>query len=48
MPSNLLNADTGFPDLMGNQSTDEKFRMVSDYLYMLLEQLRYSMANLGR
>ena len=47
MPSNLLNADTGFPDLMGNQSTDEKFRMVSDYLYMLLEQLRYSMANLG-
>lgn len=48
MPSNLLSADTGFPDLMGNQSTDEKFRMVSDYLYMLLEQLRYSMANLGR
>ena len=47
MPSNLLNVDTGFPDLMGNQSTDEKFRMVSDYLYMLLEQLRYSMANLG-
>lgn len=48
MPSNLLSADTGFPDLMGNQSTDEKFRVVSDYLYMLLEQLRYSMANLGR
>lgn len=48
MPSNLLNVDTGFPDLRGNQSTDEKFRMVSDYLYMLLEQLRYSMANLGR
>lgn len=48
MPSNLLNVDTAFPDLMGNQSTDEKFRMVSDYLYMLLEQLRYSMGNLGR
>lgn len=47
MPSNLLNVDTGFPDLSGDRSTDEKFRMVSDYLYMLLEQLRYSMANLG-
>lgn len=48
MPSNLLNVDTGFPDLSGNRSTDEKFRMVSDYLYMLREQLQYSMANLGR
>ena len=48
MPSNLLNVDTGFPDLKGAQSADEKFRMVSDYLYMLTEQLRYSMANLGR
>lgn len=48
MPSNLLNVDTAFPDLRGIRSTDEKFRMVSDYLYMLREQLQYSMANLGR
>ena len=48
MPSNLLNVDTAFPNLRGEQSTDEKFRMVSDYLYMLREQLQYSMANLGR
>lgn len=48
MPSNLLNVDTAFPDLRGSRSTDEKFRMVSDYLYMLREQLQYSMANLGR
>lgn len=48
MPSNLLNVDTGFPDLSGNRNTDDKFRMVSDYLYMLREQLQYSMANLGR
>lgn len=47
MPSSLLNVDTAFPELKGNRSTDEKFRMVSDYLYMLREQLRYSMANLG-
>ena len=48
MPSNLLNVDTAFPDLRVSRSTDEKFRMVSDYLYMLREQLQYSMANLGR
>lgn len=47
MPSSLLNVDTAFPELNGNESTDRKFRMVSDYLYMLREQLRYSMANLG-
>ena len=48
MPSNILTADTSFPNLNGNQSTDEKFRLITNYLYMLLEQLRYSMANLGR
>lgn len=47
MPSSLLNVDTAFPQLNGNQSTDKKFQMVTDYLYMLREQLRYSMANLG-
>lgn len=48
MPSNILTTDTSFPNLNGNQSTDEKFKVITDYLYMLLEQLRYSMANLGR
>lgn len=47
MPSNLLTADTMFPDLTGRQSTDEKFVIVTDYLYMLLEQLRYTLSNLG-
>ena len=47
MPSNILTTDTSFPNLNGNQSTDEKFRLITNYLYMLLEQLRYSMANLG-
>lgn len=48
MPSNILTTDTSFPQLSEEQSTDEKFRVITDYLYILLEQLRYSMANLGR
>ena len=48
MPSNILTTDTSFPQLSEEQSTNEKFRVITDYLYMLLEQLRYSMANLGR
>lgn len=48
MPSNILAADTSFPQLTDQQTTDEKFSVLTNYLYMLLEQLRYSMANLGR
>ena len=47
MPSNLLTADTSFPKLEKSQSTDEKFETVTNYLYMLLEQLRYTLCNLG-
>lgn len=47
MPSNILAADINFPQLNGNQTTDQKFKTITDYLYILLEQLRYSMANLG-
>lgn len=48
MPGNLLAADTGFPDLNGQGSAEEKLKAVSGYLYMLLEQLRYTLANLGQ
>lgn len=48
MPSNILTTDTSFPQLTEEQSADEKFGVITNYLYMLLEQLRYSMANLGR
>lgn len=47
MPSNFLTADTTFPILRDEQSTDEKFRVMTDYLFMLLEQLRYTLGNLG-
>jgi len=46
MPGSILNADTGFPQFKDGQSTSEKLDVVMNYLYMLLEQLRYSMGNL--
>lgn len=48
MPGNILSADTGFPDLEGARSTEEKLRLISGYLYTLLEQLRYTLSNLGQ
>lgn len=46
MPGNILNADTGFPQFTGDESSDQKIDKVMNYLYMLLEQLRYSLNNL--
>ena len=46
MPSNQMLADMSFPDLEKKGSTDEKFRAVQDYLFLLLEQLRYVLNNL--
>lgn len=47
MPSNLLQADVGFPQFKEDQKPDEKITQVVNYLYMLLEQLRYSFGNIG-
>lgn len=47
MPGNILTVDTSFPQLTDRQTTDQKFRVITDYLYMLLEQLRYTLRNLG-
>lgn len=47
MPSDILSADTGFPTFTDDMSTDQKIDRVTNYLYMLLEQLRYTLANLG-
>jgi hypothetical protein len=47
MPSNFLAIDTGMPNLGGNGSTDDKFKAVQSYLYMLLENLRYGLRNLS-
>ena len=47
MPGNLLTADITFPQLSKYNSTEEKVEALSSYLFMLLEQLRYTMGNLG-
>lgn len=47
MPGNILSADSNFPNLSAEQSDSEKISVIQNYLYMLLEQLRYTMANLG-
>lgn len=46
MPGNILNADTGFPTFAEGEDSNAKIDKVMNYLYMLLEQLRYSLANL--
>lgn len=47
MPTSLLSADSQFPDLEKTENSKEKFEILSNYLYMLLEQLRYTLGNLG-
>lgn len=47
MPSMLMLADTQFPRFTETEGNDEKFDKVYNYLYMLLEQLRYTLSNLG-
>lgn len=47
MPGNLLNADANFPQFTGEESTAEKIERIMSYLFMLQEQLRYTLANLG-
>ena len=46
MASPYFDADLRFPQLSGEKSTDEKFRVLTDYLYQLLELLRYTLNNL--
>lgn len=46
MPSNLLSADTGFPQFTAQTSDGEKIEQITSYLFMLLEQLRYILGNL--
>ena len=47
MPSNLLSVDTAFPFFTPDQTNEEKLDVVTNYLYMLMEQLRYTLQNLG-
>ena len=46
MPSNWLYIDTNFPAFTQRESADDKIETVQDYLFMLVEQLRYTLHNL--
>jgi len=48
MPSNLLSADTSFPQFTGQTRDSEKIEQITSYLFMLLEQLRYCLGNLDK
>lgn len=47
MPNSLQTLDTNFPKIDNHQTTEENFLQVTNYLYMLLENLRYTLGNLG-
>lgn len=47
MPSSLQTLDTSFPKIDDHKTTEENFHQVTNYLYMLLENLRYTLGNLG-
>lgn len=46
MPGNLMMMDAGFPHLSEDEDAREGLRKVQNYLFMLLEQLRYTLQNL--
>ena len=46
MPANWLYMDSKFPDFNGDISTEEKLNQLQNYLYMLVEQMRYTTQNL--
>lgn len=47
MPNAFMSLDSGFPVFTGTESTEEKLGRIHNYLYMLLEHLRYILRNLG-
>lgn len=47
MPSGILDADNRFPNLRGGGDVEQRFGEVEDYLFLLLENLRYVLRNLG-
>ena len=47
MPGGLFEADAAFPALSKPGSTEEKLQAVQDYLYLLLETLRWTLRHLS-
>lgn len=46
MPSNWLYVDTNFPTFTGEESANKKIETIQNYMYLLVEQMRYSLRNL--
>lgn len=46
MPSNWLYVDTNFPTFTGEETVSEKVTTIQNYMFMLVEQLRYTLHNL--
>ena len=46
MPSNWLYVDSQFPNFNGDETTEEKLAQLQNYLYLLVEQMRYTTQNL--
>lgn len=46
MPSNWLYIDTNFPSFTQKESVNDKVETMQDYLFMLVEQLRFTLHNL--
>ena len=46
MPANWLFVDTQFPSFTGQENLKEQVRTIQDYMYLLVEQLRYTLHNL--
>ena len=46
MPSNWLYIDTQFPSFTGEEDLNEKVTTIQNYMFMLVEQLRYTLHNL--
>ncbi len=47
MPDGFLQIDTALPNLRGGESTERKLETVQNYLFLLLENLRYLLRNLS-
>ena len=47
MPSSMHMIDAGLPQFTGTERTEDKVAAIQNYLFMLLEELRYVLQNLG-
>ncbi|MBR4703233.1 MAG: hypothetical protein IKO91_05255 [Oscillospiraceae bacterium] len=48
MPDSMHMIDAGLPRWNGSESTEEKVSAIQNYLFMLLEELRYLLRHLGK